>query len=153
MLKIISVGKIKNKNLRAIVDDYLKKIQKFHKIVEIEVKDEPITNGENEKYKFIEAQRVLTNIKEKDFLILLDLRGKMEDSISFSRNFGSLLDKGINVCFVIAGSLGAHDILKERADKCWKLSDLTFLHNMAKMIVLEQIYRSFKILHGQEYHK
>lgn len=153
MLKIISVGKIKDKNLRAIVDDYFKKIARFHKITELEVKDEPLTNNENEKYKLIEAQRILAHIKEDDFLILLDLGGKMEDSISFARSFGSLLDRGTNICFVIAGSLGAHKILKERANRCWKLSDLTFLHNIAKMIVLEQIYRSFKILNGQEYHK
>ena len=152
MIKLICIGKIKDSNLKALIDDYTKKINHYHKLETIEVKDEPIKD--NEKYVLdVEAQRALDKIDNDEYVILLDLHGKTLDSIEFAKKIDKLFISYSKICFVIGGSLGLGEKLIERANFRLKLSDMTFLHQMTRLILLEQIYRSFKILNNETYHK
>lgn len=152
MIKVIGVGKIKDKNLQSLIDDYTKKINKYHKIEVIEVKDEAIGTNEKEVLD-IEADRVLKQIGDHDYVILLDLHGKEKDSIKFSNDLDKLFIQYPKVCFVIGGSLGLGEALLKRSNDRLKLSEMTFLHGMTRLILLEQIYRAFKILNHETYHK
>ena len=152
MIKIICVGKIKDKHLSSLIDDYIKKINKYHKLEVIEVKDEAINDNEDIVLNS-EGSRVLSKINDNDYVILMDLHGKAIDSISFARKIDKLFISYPKIVFVIGGSLGLSDELRNRANEAIKLSDLTFLHNMSRLILVEQIYRSFKILNNETYHK
>ena len=152
MIKILCVGKIKDKNLSAMIDSYLDKIKHYHNINIIEVKDEPITTNEKDVLEK-EADRLLDKISNDEYVILLDLHGKAIDSISLANKLDKLFISNSKLTFVIGGSLGLSDRLRNRANEAIKLSDLTFLHQMTRLILIEQIYRSFKILNNETYHK
>lgn len=152
MIKILCVGKIKDKNLSAMIDSYLDKIKHYHNINIIEVKDEPITTNEKDVLEK-EADRLLDKISNDEYVILLDLHGKAIDSISLANKLDKLFISNSKITFVIGGSLGLSDRLRNRANEAIKLSDLTFLHQMTRLILIEQIYRSFKILNNETYHK
>lgn len=152
MIKVIGIGTIKDKNLKALIDDYIKKINHYHKLEVIEVKDEKISDNETNVLN-VEAQRALDKINNDEYVILLDLHGKNIDSISLANKIDKLFISHSKITFVIGGSLGLGSKLIERADERIKLSDLTFLHQMTRLILLEQIYRSFKILNHETYHK
>lgn len=152
MIKIVCVGKIKDTNLEKLIDSYKEKVSHYHKIQIIEVKDEPINNNEKAVLE-IEGNRVLDKIDNDDYVILLDLHGKSIDSMSFASKIDKLFISHSKLCFVIGGSLGLSEALRKRANEAIKLSDLTFLHQMTRLILLEQIYRSFKILNNEQYHK
>ena len=152
MIKVIAVGKVKDRHLSALIEDYVKRISRYHKIEVIEVKDEPITDNEKAVLDK-EGQRALAKIDANDYVILLDLHGKSIDSLSLAAKIDSLFNTHSKIAFVIGGSLGLSEELLRRADERIKLSDLTFLHQMTRLILLEQIYRSFKILNHETYHK
>lgn len=152
MIKIIAIGKVKDKHLAALIDDYKTKISYYHKIEVVEVKDEPIKDDEREVLNK-EAYRVLEKIDDNEYVILLDLHGKTIDSVSLSNKIDKLFITNSRITFVIGGSLGLGDELRKRANEAIRLSDLTFLHQMTRLILLEQIYRSFKILNHETYHK
>ena len=152
MIKLICVGKIKDKNLSSLINDYIKKINHYHKLEVIEVKDEPINDNEKSVLN-IEADRVLDKIDKDEYVILMDLHGKSIDSVSLANKIDKLFVSYSKITFVIGGSLGLGDKLLDRANEKIKLSDLTFLHQMTRLILLEQIYRSFKILNHETYHK
>lgn len=152
MIKIVAIGKIKDKNLQALIDDYVKKISRYHKIELIEVKDEPITDNEKEVLN-VEAKRACEKIKDNEYVILLDLHGKESDSVKFAKHLDSLFISHSRVTFVIGGSLGLGEELIKRSNERLKLSEMTFLHGMTRLILVEQIYRSFKILNNETYHK
>ena len=150
MIRLICVGKIKDEHLEALISDYQRKISRYHKLEIIEVKDEPIRDNEKQVLE-IEAERLLKQIDRNDYVILLDLHGKSIDSISLANKIDSLFVRSPRIDFVIGGSLGLGEKIIARADERLKLSDLTFLHQMTRLILLEQIYRSFKILnHASE---
>ncbi len=152
MIKIVCVGRIKDRNLKNLIDDYASKISHYHRLEMIEVKDESI--GSDEKAVLsVEADRILEKIRDDEYVILLDLHGKSIDSLSLAEKLDKLFIRNPRIVFVIGGSLGLDDRLKRRADESLKLSDLTFLHQMTRLILLEQIYRSFKILNHETYHK
>lgn len=157
MITLLCIGKNKEKALCQLENEYVKRIQPFSKLQVIEVKDESNVHMERDKeaelIKEKEGKRVLEKIRPQDFVILLDLHGKMPDSISFSNQLESWFMKSSNLVFVIAGSLGPSSDLVKRADYRWKLSDLTFTHLMTRILVLEQIYRAFMIQNGRSYHK
>ena len=149
MIKIIAVGKIKDKNLSVLIDDYLKKISRYHKINIIEVKDEAISANDSKEHIIAkEGERIL-----KDYVIALDLKGEEIDSLKLASKLDSLFVSYPNIAFIIGGSLGIDENVLKRANYKLKLSKLTFLHQMTRLIILEQIYRSFKILHHETYHK
>lgn len=144
--------------MREGIADYLKRIQPYEKTEIIEVDDEkaPESNSdaENEKVKTTEGAKLLKQIRDTDYVVLLDLAGKEMDSVSLSKHIESVHTRGYNrIVFVIGGSLGVSRELIARADFRWKLSVNTFPHQLCRIIVLEQIYRAFRILHHEPYHK
>ncbi|MBQ4019469.1 MAG: 23S rRNA (pseudouridine(1915)-N(3))-methyltransferase RlmH [Erysipelotrichaceae bacterium] len=152
MIKVVAIGKVKDKHLAALIEDYTKRIGRYHKIEVIEVKDEAIADNEKAVMDK-EGERALARIDKDDYVILLDLHGKSIDSLSLANKIDSWFTNHPKICFVIGGSLGLSEKLIERANERMKLSDLTFLHQMTRLILLEQIYRSFKILNHETYHK
>ncbi|MCI6380587.1 MAG: 23S rRNA (pseudouridine(1915)-N(3))-methyltransferase RlmH [Faecalicoccus sp.] len=157
MITLLCVGKNKEKALCQLENEYVKRIQPFSKLQVIEVKDESNVHMERDKEAELirekEGKRILEKIRPQDFVILLDLHGKMLDSILFSNQLESWFMKSSDLVFVIAGSLGPSNDLVKRANVRWKLSDLTFTHLMTRILVLEQIYRAFMIQNGRSYHK
>ena len=152
MIKLLVVGKVKDKNLNALITNYQEKINHYHKLTIIEVKDEPIRDNEEEVLD-IEAQRLLNKIDKEDYVVLMDLWGKTIDSLTFAEKLDTFFVNHSRLCFVIGGSLGLGKAIRQRADEAIKLSDLTFLHQMTRLILLEQIYRAYKINNHETYHK
>lgn len=152
MIKILCVGKVKDEHLLALINDYKKRINKYHKLEIVEVKDEPIKDDEREVLD-IEADRLLAKVDKDEYVILVDLHGECVDSITLANKIDKLFISNSKLTFVIGGSLGFGEKIRQRANYKIKLSDLTFLHQMTRLILLEQIYRSFKILHHETYHK
>ena len=144
MIKIICVGKIKEKYLRDAISDYEKRISKYHKINIIEVEDSIMKE---------ESIRILKNIKKDDFVITLEINGNVISSVEFANKIDKLFITNSNITFVIGGSDGIDDIVKERSNYSLSFSTLTFPHQLFRVILLEQIYRCFKILNNETYHK
>lgn len=157
MIKLYAIGKNKDASLRKLEEEYKKRLSAFDKIEILEFKDEPDIHSEREseakRIKELEGTRVLEKIRKDDFVILLDLHGSMMSSEEFAKKRASFSSLGKPLVFVIAGSLGPSQTLIERANFRWKLSDLTFTHLMCRVLVLEQVYRSFMIEKGRQYHK
>lgn len=158
MIKIIGIGKIKDKHLSNLCDEYKKRIQPYQKLEIVEVDDEAIGGNaslkEQEQIMDREGEAVLKKIKDNEYVILLDLHGKTLDSEAFANKLDQIQTyHSSTITFVIGGSLGVSKKLVARSDFRFKLSDLTFLHQMTRLILLEQIYRAFKILKNETYHK
>ena len=158
MIKIIAVGKIKEKFVKAQIAEYEKRLRPFTKLEIIEVNDEiaPQANSEaqNALVKEKEGERLLAKIKDQEYVILLDLWGEMINSETLADKIETLQTyQSSNITFVIAGSLGPGKKVIDRANWRWKLSDLTFTHQMTRVLVLEQLYRAYMILHHNPYHK
>lgn len=157
MIKLYCIGRNKDRSLKAICDEYQKRISGFVRLSVDEFRDEPDVHSERQaeaaRIKNAEAARVLEKIRPEDFVVLLDLHGRMISSEEFALKRQDWMAKNKDIVFVIAGSLGPGDELVKRADFRWKISDLTFTHLMCRMIVLEQIYRSFMIENHRQYHK
>ncbi len=156
-IKIVSVGKIKENYLKSGISEYKTRINPYAKIEEIELKDEPVLSDspvEIEKAKNIEGERILKAVKDDSVVIGLDLNKKELDSLEFSNYLYSNLERGGgSVTFVIGGSYGLSESVKERVTDSVSLSKLTYLHTMTRLILLEQIYRAFKIHNHEVYHK
>lgn len=157
-IKIYAIGKIKENYLKIGIDDYLKKIKPYTSIEIVEVNDEPIPNNPNnseiEIAKNKEGEKVLQLLKTNEYLIGLDLDKKELESPTFAEYLNKKLEiAGANISFVIGGSYGLSDELKNRCNDSISLSKMTFLHQMTRLILLEQIYRAFKILRNETYHK
>lgn len=148
MIKIICVGKIKENYLRDAILEYTKRISKYDKLEIIELPD-----NDSEKSLVIERDLILSKIKEREFVVTLEIEGKEISSVGLS----DLIDKTyINyptITFIIGGSYGIHDDVKKRSDYSLSFSKLTFPHQLFRVMLLEQIYRAFKILKNESYHK
>ena len=144
MIKILCVGKIKEQYLTDLITDYQKRISKYHKIEIVEVKDEGINK---------EAISLLKNIKSNDFVIALCIEGKNYNSLDFAKFLDDTFQVNSNITFVIGGSDGLSKEIKERADLKLSFSNMTFPHGLFRGILLEQIYRAFKINNNETYHK
>ena len=158
MIKIIACGKLKEKWMKDGVAEYVKRIRPYDKLEVIEVQDEkaPETNSvaENEQVKVVEGQRILKNIHDDEYVILLDLAGMDIDSIALANKIQDCYNHARSkITFVIGGSLGLSNELIQRADFRWRISKVTFPHQLCRILVVEQIYRSFRILHNEPYHK
>lgn len=158
MIKVIGVGKIKEKALKSLIDEYIKRLNAYTKIEVIEVNDEAaldkFSDAENKKVMDLEGERVLKKIKNKEYVILLDLHGEMLSSEQLATKLNSIQTyQSSDITFVIGGSLGVSDALVKRSQLRWKLSDLTFTHQMVRVLILEQIYRAYKINNNETYHK
>lgn len=154
MISIVAVGKIKEKALSQLIEEYKKRISSYSKIEIVEVIDEPNDKISDEKVKDIEGQRILKQIKKDSYVILLSLKGKEIDSVSFAGEIDKINTyHSSHITFIIGGSLGVSKQVEQRADYLLKLSEMTFPHNIARLLILEQIYRSYKILNNETYHK
>lgn len=152
-INVISVGNIKEKYLQELIADYKKRISKYAQIDLIELKDESNKINEN-VVKEIEGERILSSVKEGFYMVLLDLKGQMLDSVSLSKKIDEISTYySSKIAFVIGGSFGVSEAVKKRANFMLSFSKLTFPHQLAKGMLLEQIYRSFKILNNETYHK
>ena len=152
-INVISVGSIKEKYLQELIADYKKRISKYSKIELIELKDESNKINEN-VVKELEGQRILESIKEGFYVILLDLGGQMLDSISLSKKIDEIATyHSSKIAFIIGGSFGVSEAVKKRSNFMLSFSKMTFPHQLAKGMLLEQIYRSFKISNNETYHK
>ena len=157
-IRIYAIGKIKENYLKIGIDEYLKKIKPYSQIEIVEVNDEAIPNNPNnseiEIAKNKEGERVLQLLKPGEFLIGLDLGKKELESPAFAEYLNKKMENsGASLSFVIGGSYGLSDELKNRCNDSISLSKMTFLHQMTRLILLEQIYRAFKILRNETYHK
>ena len=154
MIRIIAIGKIKDPHLDALIKQYLKQITPYHKIMIEEVKDEPlVANSYDKRIMDKEGERVLKLLKDDEYVVVLDLHGQSMDSLSFAAFIDRIFIDHDKLTFVIGGSLGLADSLVKRANRRLQLSEMTFLHSMTRLILLEQIYRAFKINHHETYHK
>lgn len=154
MIRLVCVGKIKEKALATLIGEYVKRISGYTKIEIVEVPDEPNDKLPDATVKEIEGQRILKQIKKDSFVILLDLRGKQLTSIQFAQKLEEIQTyHSSQITFVIGGSLGVSEEVFQRSELKLQLSEMTFPHNLARLIVLEQIYRGYKILNHEAYHK
>lgn len=145
MIRILCVGKIKEQYLKDLINDYMGRINKYHKLEIIEVKD----NDDIKK----ETCELLKYINEKHYNILLAIKGKTYDSESFAKHVDLLFNTNSTITFIIGGSNGVEDVIYDKCDEKISFSDFTFPHGFFRGILLEQIYRSFKINNNERYHK
>lgn len=157
-IKIIAVGKLKEKYLKDAVNEYLKRLTAYAKleIIEIGDKKEPdnasLKDIENIKNK--EGSKIIEKIKDREYVILLDVEGKLISSEELAGKLGELsLSGDSNLVFVIGGSNGVSEEVRQKANFKLSFSKMTFPHQLMRVILLEQIYRGFKINRGEAYHK
>ena len=144
MIKIICIGKLKEKYLIELVNDYKDRINKYHKFEIIELKDSNIKDESLEIKKYI---------NKKDYIITMEINGNKMNSIEFSKKIDNWLMTYSNITFIIGGSDGIDDSIKDISNYKLSFSDLTFPHGLFRGFLLEQIYRCFKILNNETYHK
>ncbi|PKM79371.1 MAG: 23S rRNA (pseudouridine(1915)-N(3))-methyltransferase RlmH [Firmicutes bacterium HGW-Firmicutes-13] len=157
-LKIIAVGKIREKYLSRGIEEYLKRLRPYARIEIIEVADEKIPDraspAEEEVIKTKEGERVLKKLEPDSFLVVLAVEGKLLSSEELAGRLEKLAVEGQGkVTFIIGGTLGLAEDIKSRADLLLSFSTLTFPHQVMRFILLEQLYRAFKIIRGEPYHK
>ncbi|MNI71292.1 Ribosomal RNA large subunit methyltransferase H [compost metagenome] len=157
-ITIITVGKLKEKYLKDAIDEYSKRLSRYCKLDIIELPDEKTPDNasakEEEAIKEKEGQNILSKIKDNMFVIAMDLGGKQLSSEEFSEHIDNLGVTGnSNIAFIIGGSLGISKAVLNRANYKLCFSKMTFPHQLFRVMLLEQIYRSFRIMKGEPYHK
>ena len=154
-IKIIALGKIKEKFLKDGTDEFMKRLKPYAsvEIIELpalEIKDENLTERILEQ----EGEKILTYVKPQSYLITVEIEGKMLSSVEFAKKLEDLTNDGIGeIIFVIGSSCGISEIVSKRANFKLSMSKMTFLHQFARLLLVEQIYRAFKIIKGETYHK
>ncbi|MDD7736202.1 MAG: 23S rRNA (pseudouridine(1915)-N(3))-methyltransferase RlmH [Bacillales bacterium] len=155
-IKLVCVGKIKESFHKEEIGEYLKRLSKYCKINIFEVEEYKIKEESPsliEQCLIKEGENLLKNIKDDEYLILLDLHGLEMTSERFSEKIDELVSLGKNITFAIGGSYGLSNQVRKRSNVQLKLSEMTFTHQMTRVIILEQIYRAFKIINKETYHK
>ena len=157
-VRILTIGKLKEKYLVNGINEYVKRLNSYCKVEMVEVLDEPIPDNASENVENIikdkEADKIVSKIKDDEYVIVLDLHGKEIDSVTFSKHIENCMIQGKStITFVIGGSLGLGKSLLQRANYRLCFSQMTFPHQLMKLILVEQIYRAFKIMNNQTYHK
>ena len=155
---IIAVGKLKEKPYRQMADEYLKRLSRYGKFAEVELPDlpEPVNASPaiQEQIKEREGEAILAKIKPSDYVIALTIPGRQWDSPGLSRHLTELSTRGkSDIVFLIGGSLGLSRKCVSRADEELSMSAMTFPHQLARVMLLEQLYRAMKIQSGERYHK
>lgn len=157
-ITIISVGKIKEKYLKDAIAEYAKRLGKYCRLEIIEVADEKTPDQASETVeegiRAKEAERILKNIKDDMYVITLEIQGKMLTSEELADKIETLGIQGkSSIAFVIGGSIGLGKVVSDRSDFALSFSRMTFPHQLMRVILLEQIYRGFRIINGEPYHK
>lgn len=148
-MKIICVGKIKEKFFVDAIEEYSKRISKYTKLDIIEISDESNETIALKK----EGDKILSKIKDNDYVITLEIKGNSLSSLEFAKKIDNNFNSNKNLTFVIGGSYGLSDLVKQRSDYQLSFSKLTFPHQMFRVMLLEQIYRAYKINNNENYHK
>lgn len=157
-ITIVCVGKIKEKYWNMAIDEYAKRLSRYCKLEIIQVEDEKTPDGASEALELAikekEGKKILAKISENAYVIALAIEGKMLDSVELSEKIEKLGVQGEgHIVFVIGGSLGLSKEVMYRADYGLSFSKMTFPHQMMRVILLEQIYRGYRIINGEPYHK
>ena len=157
-IRIISVGKIKEKYWNDAIAEYQKRLSRYCRLIMSAAADEKTPEGasdaEERQIRETEGTRIMRLLRDQDYVIALEIAGKELDSEELSRNLQNLMVAGkSSIAFVIGGSLGLSDEVLRRADYRLSFSRMTFPHQMMRVILLEQIYRSFRIMNHEPYHK
>lgn len=157
-ITVLAVGRLKERYWKEALEEYGKRLGRYVKLELIEVEDEPTPESaslkEEEQIKQREGERLLAKVPREAYLIALAIEGKEQDSPAMARRIADLgLEGQSHLCFVIGGSLGLSGEVMGRAREAWSFSRLTFPHQLMRVILLEQIYRSFRIARGEPYHK
>ncbi len=144
MIKILCVGKVKESFFREAIEEYKKRLSKYTKLEIVEVTDSTIDK---------EKELLLKHINEKDYIITLEIEGNNLSSVELSKKIEDTLIINPNIVFIIGGSYGLHNDIKKLSNLKLSFSKMTFPHQLFRIILLEQIYRSFKIINNETYHK
>ena len=151
MIKIICLGKIKESFLEDAIKEYKKRISKYQQLEIIELQDEGINDKKVALKK--EKEKVLKVLNKKDYIITLEIEGKEESSEEFAKRLNNIFIENSNITFIIGGSYGLDDEIKTLSNYKMSFSKMTFPHQLFRVILLEQVYRAFKIINNEEYHK
>ena len=149
MIKIVCVGKIKEKYLSLAIAEYLKRLSKYTKVDIVQVADE----ANAEKALKVEGEKILSKIRDDEYVIALDISGEGVSSIDFAKKINNVFNSYSKLTFVIGGSYGLSSQVKKRSNYLLSFSKMTFPHQMFRVILLEQIYRAYKINNNESYHK
>ena len=157
-ITLVTVGKIKEKYLEQAIAEYSKRLARYCKLEILQVPDEKTPEGASaaveEQIKEKEGERILSQVRDGSFVIALAIEGKMMSSEELAQKMDRLAVEGTSqITFIIGGSLGLSRKVLERADFLLSFSKMTFPHQLMRVILLEQIYRSYRIITGQPYHK
>ena len=158
-IKIIAVGKIKEKFYKEAIDEYLKRMQAYNRLEIIEVADEmaaeTLSEKELEQVKEKEGERILGKISKEDYVVSLEIPGKQMDSIEFAKFIENEMAEGFgrNLVFIIGGSNGLAKEVSQRSNKKLSFGKMTYPHQLRRVILTEQIYRAYRIINGHPYHK
>ena len=151
MLKIITVGSIKENYLKEAIEEYKKRLNKYTNIEIIEIKDEGLV--EKEKALKIEGEKIERFLNDKDYIITLEIEGKEMTSEEFAEKLRTIQIENSNIVFIIGGSYGLSENIKSKAKIHLSFSKMTLPHQLFRVVLLEQIYRTFKINNNESYHK
>ena len=151
MIKIIAVGKLKESYLKEAQEEYLKRISKYTKIELIELEDSKV----DDKIKALneEKDNILKHISDKEYIITLEINGKELSSVELADKLDKTFITNSDITFIIGGSYGIHDSVLEKSNYSLSFSKMTFPHQLFRILLLEQLFRSYKILNNEKYHK
>ena len=151
MIKIICLGKIKESYITDAIKEYQKRISRYHQLEIIELDDVGLDDKAVVLKK--EQEKILKVLNPKDYIITLEIEGKEISSVEFAERIDSIFNQNSNITFLIGGSFGLSDEIKKLSNYKLSFSKMTFPHQLFRVILLEQIYRAFKIINNEEYHK
>jgi len=157
-ITVIAVGRLKEGFYREAVDEYAKRLGRYCKLEILQVEDEKTpdkaSEAEEDLIRRREASRIMRLLKQDAFVVSLEIAGQMYDSEGFAHKIEKLQTSGIShIQFVIGGSLGLHEEISKRADLAVSFSKMTFPHQLMRVVLLEQVYRAYRIIQGEPYHK
>lgn len=157
-IKVIAVGKIKEKYIQEGIKEFTKRLSRYCILDILEIEDEKAPENLSEKEMEIvkkkEGERILAKIPQNSFIISLEIMGKQLSSEQLSKKIDDLMVNGVNdICFIIGGSLGLSEEITNKSNFKLSFSEMTFPHQLMRLILLEQIYRTFRIMKGEPYHK
>ncbi len=153
-IKIIALGKIKEKFLKDGIDEFLKRLTPYTAMEIVELNPVEIKDNQTEKALLEEGEKILSNIKPDSYVITMEILGKQLSSEDFAAKINEITISGISeLVFVIGSSCGIAPTVSQRANFKLSISKMTFLHQFARLLLVEQIYRAFKILKNETYHK
>ena len=151
MIRIVCVGKVKEKFFRDSINEYMKRLSKYTRVDIVECKD--YSDLPIDEILLREKNEIEKHILSKDYVVTLEIEGKQLSSVEFAEKIDSIYLNNSNICFIIGGSYGLHDEIKMRSNFKLSFSKMTFPHQLFRIILLEQIYRAFKINNNESYHK